>query len=173
MASLWLVCAFALGCGDGGMAIERPDVRFADAVSVDATAPDAAPRDHRDGAPRPVDDAAAPPVDAAAVTWDVGPPPIDAGAAPVDAAPPPPDAAPPDAAPIPGPGEKCEDFETCAPGLVCWQVADADWFPYCLRPCAGPEECDGFGPNPCCMAPGPQLIETYCIPDAILNNGCQ
>jgi hypothetical protein len=72
----------------------------------------------------------------------------------------------------PGPGELCPDLE-CAQTLECWGVADLNFDNYCLRPCNAVEECFAdFGPDACCQPPGPQLLDTFCIPRALLRDPC-
>ncbi len=79
----------------------------------------------------------------------------------------------PDVAPdaLPGPGEPCGNF-MCSGSLQCLIVADPVWAPYCMEQCSAPGECVGYGANPCCVIPGPQLNDTYCIPNAVFPNGC-
>jgi hypothetical protein len=145
-------------------------------------APDAA-RPTPDAA-RPTADAAAPMGDAAPGRDALPPPPPDARPPEPDAPPPPPpdaalpDAAVPDAAPpLPGPGEPCQaaDYLCAAPDQDCYSVITPNGFsePLCLQPCVTPDDCDpAFGPNPCCAAPGPQLIAHYCFAAALRPEGC-
>lgn len=86
-----------------------------------------------------------------------------------------PDAAPPDAAvadatvsdagALPGPGEPCgsaPDF--CAPGLTCWQLFTTGDL-ICTEDCTSETECQAsYGAGACCARPGPQTVNTVCIP---------
>ncbi len=96
-------------------------------------------------------DAALPPADASLV--DAGIP--DAA---IDATP------GPDAS-LPGPGEMCgapPDF--CEPGLVCWQLFTSGDL-ICTQDCVVASECEAdYGVGACCARPGPQTVDTVCIP---------
>jgi hypothetical protein len=87
------------------------------------------------------------------------------------------DAAGPDAAPPAGPGEPCTPPRyVCAEGTHCLQILGPEGFsePLCLQPCSFAFDCGpDFGQNPCCAAPGPQLVRTYCIPAAIPAESCR
>lgn len=75
---------------------------------------------------------------------------------------------------LPGPGDLCPDL-VCdeAQALECWGVADLNFENHCLRPCETADECFAdFGPDACCQPPGPQLLETFCIPRALLRDPC-
>ncbi len=171
---------------DGGLPDAAPDVRVdlgRDAAPHDVGRPDA----QRDAQ---VPDA----MDTDAVVPDAV---VLDGVVPdarvVDAAPdgPPPDGPTPDGpvpdaaradAELPGPGEQCkvpscEDGVcevTCSGDLECWKVFLAiDEAIICTELCLdGPEDCEGYGPDPCCFVPGPQLLEPYCVPRAIMAEGC-
>ena len=72
----------------------------------------------------------------------------------------------------PGPGELCPDL-VCAETLECWGVADLNFANYCLRPCVDVAECVAdFGDDACCQPPGPQLLDTFCLPRALLRDPC-
>jgi|GEM_PF-4190707 len=70
-----------------------------------------------------------------------------------------------DAGPLPGPGEPCgtsPDF--CAPGLVCWQLFTTGDL-ICTQDCTSASECEpDYGTGACCARPGPQTVNTVCIP---------
>jgi hypothetical protein len=129
----------------GPMVPPVPDASPPDASVPDARAPDASPPD---AAPR------------------------DAG--PADSEPaadvPRPDAQPADAA-LPGPAEDCPGFRCIFP-LECWELASANWRAVCTEPCSDPQDCVGYGDGPCCVAPGPQVVATYCISRVALPGGC-
>ena len=74
----------------------------------------------------------------------------------------------------PGPGDLCPNL-VCdeALALECWGVADLNFENHCLRPCDAVEECFAdFGADACCQPPGPQLLETFCIPRDLLRDPC-
>lgn len=132
-------------------------------VGPDAALPDAVVADARPDVPAPdVMDTDAVVPDARLVDAEPDGPPPDG---------PTPDMPTPDAGP-PGRGEACE--ETCSGDLECWKVFLAiDEAVICTEPCLeGPGECVGYGPDPCCFVPGPQLLEPYCVPRAIMAGGC-
>ena len=72
---------------------------------------------------------------------------------------------------LPGPAQDCPDFRCTFP-LECWELAVADWRPVCTESCREPADCEGYGRNPCCVAPGPQVAATYCIARAALPDNC-
>ncbi|MFN3200300.1 MAG: DUF4215 domain-containing protein [Bradymonadia bacterium] len=73
---------------------------------------------------------------------------------------------------LPGPGEICPDL-VCAEPFECWGVADLNFTNYCLKPCEVVTDCiDDFGPEVCCQPPGPQLLDTFCVPQALLQDPC-
>lgn len=154
---------------------EVPDAEVPDARVEDATPPDrgldAEPRDAEPDADPADADRDTAPRDA---LTDARPPPRDMAPPPPDVAPPPPDMAPPppDAAPLPGPGEPCPGTE-CSGRLSCLFIFPAGVRPYCTRACAVAADCGReFGPNPCCLIPGPQEFQPYCVPGEVLQEPC-
>lgn len=72
----------------------------------------------------------------------------------------------------PGPGEACPEL-ICAAPFECWGVADLNFANYCLKPCAEVADCVAdFGDAVCCQPPGPQLLDTFCVPHALLQDPC-
>ncbi|MSP16655.1 MAG: hypothetical protein EXR73_08605 [Myxococcales bacterium] len=96
-----------------------------------------------------------------------------------DAPPPLPDAEPPidafiDAAPDaawPIAGETCAVHPMtgpyCATGLTCWVLLFTDTF-ICTETCDDATTCDAFGAGACCTRPGPQTLETVCVPQGFV-----
>ena len=137
--------------------IGQPDTRDAialDAVAIDATSPDTSNLDTalRDAALRDtaLRDTALP--DAT---------PMDVAAS--------------DAFVPPGPGELCPPLP-CADGLECLMIFDDDLREigfFCIEPCAPDTPCpDAYGPGACCIAPGPQLFQPYCVPRELFGAEC-
>jgi hypothetical protein len=104
---------------------------------------------------------------------DLGPPPHDAGDAGVGLELPdaesrdgesPDTGVRPDLGVLPGPGERCPR-NMCAQGLQCWLFVFATGNPtLCTQTCSTPADCgSAYGVNPCCIIPGPQLAQTYCL----------
>jgi cysteine-rich repeat protein len=74
--------------------------------------------------------------------------------------------------PLPGPGDACPDF-VCSEQLECWGIADAGFINICTAACDSVDDCFAdFGDNVCCQRPGPQLLDTYCVPAPLLPDGC-
>jgi hypothetical protein len=57
-------------------------------------------------------------------------------------------------------------------GLSCWPIALAQYHPYCLHTCTSTADCTDYRGPTCCMTPGPQTVETHCVPMEILDGGC-
>jgi hypothetical protein len=75
-----------------------------------------------------------------------------------------PDGGAPDGATGPGPGETCGQVpDVCAPGLECWLLLQSGQF-LCTQPCSDATMCAAYGSDPCCVLPGPQTLETVCVP---------
>ena len=160
------------------------DAGVQDAALTDAAPPDAAPNDAgpRDATPRDATPGDAAPGDAAPSRDAV------ADGSTADAAGDPArDAAPTDAAPIDGTagdagtddaalprprwGQRC-DQGVCADDLECLPLAAAGYQPYCVSTCARADDCPAaLGARPCCQIPGPQLLQTYCLPPEAVG-GC-
>jgi hypothetical protein len=73
---------------------------------------------------------------------------------------------PPDAA-WPANGEPC-GFDPvtgfyCAADFDCWLLFFTN-VPICTNLCGSPAECGAYGPEACCAPPGPQTLDTTCIP---------
>jgi len=66
---------------------------------------------------------------------------------------------------LPGPGETCgPPPQFCAPSLVCWQLFTTSDL-ICTQDCTTDTECEAdYGVGACCARPGPQTIDTVCIP---------
>ena len=65
------------------------------------------------------------------------------------------------AAPLPGPSELCPTF-ACSGDLLClrfWQLRII----LCTSRCETEADCEGYGPDPCCVVPGPQTLDGYCV----------
>ncbi|MCA9542092.1 MAG: hypothetical protein KC620_24515, partial [Myxococcales bacterium] len=73
--------------------------------------------------------------------------------------------------PLPGPGEDCRGF-MCSQGLSCFGIAEAGFRNICTHLCDTVADCGDFEGDVCCQRPGPQLIDRYCVPRALLPNGC-
>jgi len=72
-----------------------------------------------------------------------------------------------------GAGEACE-FTPCAVEFECLGVAMDDFFPVCTIRCETEDDCldAGFTEAVVCDLIGPQLIDTYCVPERCYDGDC-